>query len=194
MILLGLFRCSPYIITLSLMDLMIFGTTWSRSTLKHLLVSGNDDFLQSSLDCKIVCNSSIRCYDTCENLFHFFSFSFSGKHYTGSAEIFAALSDIRNTLAGDLPSEKLVHVVEKLQCRPHSNGGVMIRAVGSFIVGNQFLICGDGVQAEGLPSFKDLGIDIESRRMGRFQEQFVVEPGDLIGRYFIAKQELYITN
>ncbi|XP_010554056.1 PREDICTED: mitogen-activated protein kinase kinase 3 [Tarenaya hassleriana] len=121
--------------------------------------------------------------------------SFSGKHYKGSTEIFSALSDIRDTLAGDLPGEKLVHVVEKLQCKPHgSSGGVAIRAKGSFIIGNQFLICGDGVQAEGMPSFKDLSIDIESRRMGRFQEQFVVETADLIGRYFIAKQELYITS
>lgn len=93
-----------------------------------------------------------------------------------------------------MPSEKLVHVVEKLQCKPHGVGGFMIRAIGSFIVGNQFLICGDGVQAEGLPSFKDLGFDLGTRRVGRFQEQFVVESGDLIGRYFIAKQELYITN
>ncbi|XP_010441189.1 PREDICTED: mitogen-activated protein kinase kinase 3 [Camelina sativa] len=121
-------------------------------------------------------------------------FSFSGKHYRGSTAIFSALSDIRNTLTGDLPSEKLVHVVEKLHCKPHNNGGVMIRAIGSFIVGNQFLICGDGVQAEGLPSFKDLGFDVASRRVGRFQEQFVVESGDLIGKYFITKQELYITN
>ncbi|CDY50119.1 BnaC04g32540D [Brassica napus] len=121
-------------------------------------------------------------------------FSFSGKQYTGSTEILSQLSNIRNTLAGDLPSEKLVHVVEKLQCKPHGVGGVMIRAIGSFIVGNQFLICGDGVQAEGLPSFKDLGFDLGTRRVGRFQEQFVVESGDLIGRYFIAKQELYITS
>jgi hypothetical protein len=121
-------------------------------------------------------------------------FSFSGKHNTGSTEIFSALSDIRNTLTGDLPSEKLVHVVEKLHCKPCGSGGVIIRAVGSFIVGNQFLICGDGVQAEGLPSFKDLGFDVASRRVGRFQEQFVVESGDLIGKYFLAKQELYITN
>ncbi|CAA0406538.1 unnamed protein product [Arabidopsis thaliana] len=121
-------------------------------------------------------------------------FSFSGKHNTGSTEIFSALSDIRNTLTGDLPSEKLVHVVEKLHCKPCGSGGVIIRAVGSFIVGNQFLICGDGLQAEGLPSFKDLGFDVASRRVGRFQEQFVVESGDLIGKYFLAKQELYITN
>lgn len=95
-------------------------------------------------------------------------------------------------MSGDWPPEKLVHVVEKLQCRAHGEDGVAIRASGSFIVGNQFLICGDGIQAEGLPNFKDLSIDIPSRRMGTFQEQFIMEPANVIGQYFIAKQQLYI--
>ncbi|KAL0014381.1 hypothetical protein SO802_001450 [Lithocarpus litseifolius] len=121
------------------------------------------------------------------------TFSFSGKHSVGPNDIFTALSSIRSTLAGDWPPEKLVHVVEKLQCRAHGQGGVAIRVSGSFIVGNQFLICGDGVQVEGLPNFKDLSIDLSSKRMGTFREQFIMEPSSHIGRYFIAKQELYIT-
>ncbi|XAR51903.1 Mitogen-activated protein kinase kinase [Bertholletia excelsa] len=120
------------------------------------------------------------------------TFSFSGKEHIGSNDIFATLSNIRSTLAGDWPPEKLVHVVEKLQCRAHGQDGVAIRVSGSFIVGNQFLICGEGVQVEGLPNFKDLSIDISSRQMGRFQEQFIMEPGNAIGRYLISKQELYI--
>nr|POE65811.1 mitogen-activated protein kinase kinase 3 [Quercus suber] len=88
------------------------------------------------------------------------TFSFSGKHSVGPNDIFTALSSIRSTLAGDWPPEKLVHVVEKLQCRAHGQDGVAIRVSGSFIVGNQFLICGDGVQVEGLPNFKDLSIDL----------------------------------
>lgn len=120
------------------------------------------------------------------------TFSFAGKEHVGPNNIFATLSNIRSTLSGDWPPEKLVHVVEKLQCRPHGEEGVAIRASGSFIVGNQFLICGDGIQAEGLPNFKDLSIDIPSRRMGTFQEQFVMEPANVIGQYFIAKQQLYI--
>ncbi|KAA8530203.1 hypothetical protein F0562_004912 [Nyssa sinensis] len=119
-------------------------------------------------------------------------FSFSGKEYVGPNDIFASLSNIRSTLAGEWPPEKLVHVVEKLQCRAHGQDGVAIRVSGSFIVGNQFLICGDGVQVEGLPNFKDLSVDISSQRMGMFQEQFIMEPGNVIGRYFIAKQDLYI--
>lgn len=118
--------------------------------------------------------------------------SFSGKQYDGSNDIFATLSDIRSTLAGDWPAERLVHVVEKLQCRAHGEGGVAVRVSGSFIVGHQFLICGDGIQVEGLPSFKHLSIDIPSKRMGTFKEQFIMEPGNLIGCYVIAKQELYI--
>lgn len=120
------------------------------------------------------------------------TFSFSGKQYDGSNDIFATLSDIRSTLAGDWPAERLVHVVEKLQCRAHGEGGVAVRVSGSFIVGHQFLICGDGIQVEGLPSFKHLSIDIPSKRMGTFKEQFIMEPGNLIGCYVIAKQELYI--
>ncbi|KAK4603576.1 hypothetical protein RGQ29_012191 [Quercus rubra] len=121
------------------------------------------------------------------------TFSFSGKHSVGPNDIFTALSSIRSTLAGDWPPEKLVHVVEKLQCRAHGQDGVAIRVSGSFIVGNQFLICGDGVQVEGLPNFKDLSIDLSSKRMGTFREQFIMEPSSHIGHYFIAKQELYIT-
>lgn len=85
-----------------------------------------------------------------------------------------------------------MHVVERLQCRAHGEDGVAIRVSGSFIIGNQFLICGDGIQVEGLPNFKDLGIDIPSKRMGIFHEQFIVEPKSLIGCYTIVKQELYI--
>lgn len=119
-------------------------------------------------------------------------FSFSGKESVGPNDIVTTLSDIRKTLSGDWPPERLVHVVEKLQCRAHGLDGVAIRVSGSFIVGNQFLICGDGIQAEGMPDFKDLSIDIPSKRMGTFQEQFIVEAGNVIGCYVIAKQELYI--
>ncbi|KAL3529617.1 hypothetical protein ACH5RR_008939 [Cinchona calisaya] len=119
-------------------------------------------------------------------------FRFSGKEYAGQNDVFATLSNIRRTLAGEWPPEKLVHVVEKLQCRAHGEDGLAIRVAGSFIVGNQFLICGDGVQVEGMPNFKDLSIDLPSKRMGSFQEQFIIEQGSTIGCYVIAKQELYI--
>ncbi|KZV46278.1 mitogen-activated protein kinase kinase 6-like [Dorcoceras hygrometricum] len=119
-------------------------------------------------------------------------FSFGGNEHVGPDNILTSLTSIRRTLAGEWPPEKLVHVVEKLQCRAHGQNGVAIRVKGSFIVGNQFLICGDGVQVEGLPNFQDLSVDIPSKRMGTFQEQFTVEASDMIGRYFIAKQELYI--
>lgn len=117
---------------------------------------------------------------------------FCGKEYVGQNDIFATTSNIRQTLAGERPPDKLVHVVEKLQCRGHGEDGLAIRVAGSFIVGNHFLICGDGVQAEGLPNFKDLSIDLPSKRMGSFQEQFIIEQSSTIGCYVIAKQELYI--
>ncbi|KAG7985684.1 hypothetical protein I3843_03G039300 [Carya illinoinensis] len=122
------------------------------------------------------------------------TFSFFGKNSVGPNDIFTTLSSIRTTLAGDWPAEKLVHVVEKLQCRAHGQDGVAIRVSGSFIIGNQFLICGDGIQVEGLPNFKDLSVDLSSKRMGTFHEQFIVEPSNPIGRYYIAKQELYISS
>lgn len=83
-------------------------------------------------------------------------------------------------------------MVEKLQCRAYGQDGVAIRVSGSFIIGNQFLICGEGLQVEGLPNFKDLSIDLPSKRMGTFHEQFIMEPGNIIGHYVISKQELYI--
>ncbi|CAH9146154.1 unnamed protein product [Cuscuta epithymum] len=119
-------------------------------------------------------------------------FSFCGKESVGPNDIFTTLSNIRSTLAGEWPPEKLVHVVEKLQCRAHGQDAVAIRVSGSFIVGNQFLICGDGLQVEGVPNFKDLSLDLPSKRMGTFQEQFMIEQGSAIGRYFITKQELHI--
>ncbi|XP_065868767.1 mitogen-activated protein kinase kinase 3 [Euphorbia lathyris] len=118
--------------------------------------------------------------------------SFNGKQSVGPKDIFATLTNIRSTLAGDWPPERLVHIVEKLQCRAHGQGGVAMRVTGSFIIGNQFLICGDGLQVEGLPNFKDLSIDIPSMRMGTFKEQFIMEPGSGIGCYSIAKQDLQI--
>ncbi|OWM71511.1 hypothetical protein CDL15_Pgr005698 [Punica granatum] len=120
------------------------------------------------------------------------TFRFSREQFLGQDDIFASLSNIRRTLSGDWPAEKLVHVVEKLQCRGQGEDGIAIRVSGSFILGDRFLICGKGVQVEGMPNFDDLGIDLSTKRMGRFQEQFVVEPSGLIGQYFIAEQELYI--
>lgn len=135
--------------------------------------------------------------DSLVPLLFFLPFSFCGKEHVGQSDIFSRLSNIRSTLAGEWPPEKLVHVVEKLQCRAHrgnGNGkdGIAIRVSGSFVVGNQFLVCGDGIQVEGLPNFKDLSVDISCKRMGSFQEQFILEPGNIIGCYIIAKQELYI--
>ncbi|KAF8037588.1 hypothetical protein BT93_B0465 [Corymbia citriodora subsp. variegata] len=120
------------------------------------------------------------------------TFSFSDKQFVGPDEIFGSLSNIRKTLAGDWPPGRLVHVVEKLQCRNYGQDGTEIRVSGSFIIGNQFLICGDGVQVEGMPHFKDLSIDLSAKRMGRFQERFTIEPGNQIGCYVIVKQDLHI--
>ncbi|XP_066353045.1 mitogen-activated protein kinase kinase 3-like [Miscanthus floridulus] len=118
--------------------------------------------------------------------------SFSGKVYVGQNDIFDSLSNIRKKLKGDRPREKIVHVVEKLHCRANGETGVAIRVSGSFIVGNQFLVCGDGIKAEGMPSMDELSIDIPSKRVGQFREQFIMQPGNLMSCYYISKQDLYI--
>ena len=120
------------------------------------------------------------------------TFSFSGNVYVGQSDIFDTLSNIRKKLKGDRPREKIVHVVEKLHCRAHGETGIAIRVSGSFIVGNQFLICGEGLQAEGMPSLEELSIDIPSKRVGQFREQFIMEPGSSMGCYYILRQDLYI--
>lgn len=120
------------------------------------------------------------------------AFSFSGNVFVGQSDIFDTLSNIRKKLKGDRPREKIVHVVEKLHCRAHGETGIAIRVSGSFIVGNQFLIFGEGLQAEGMPSLEELSIDISSKRVGQFREQFIMEPGSSMGCYHISRQDLYI--
>ncbi|XP_039772581.1 mitogen-activated protein kinase kinase 3-like isoform X3 [Panicum virgatum] len=120
------------------------------------------------------------------------TFSFSEKVHVGQNDIFDSLSNIRKKLKGDRPREKIVHVVEKLHCRANGDTGVAIRVSGSFIVGNQFLVCGEGVKPEGMPSLDELSIDIPSKRVGQFREQFIMQPGNLMSCYYIAKQDLYI--
>ncbi|KAL6843724.1 hypothetical protein ACP4OV_026295 [Aristida adscensionis] len=117
---------------------------------------------------------------------------FSGNVYVGQNDIYDILSNIRKKLKGDRPREKIVHVVEKLYCRANGETGLAIRVSGSFIVGNQFLVCGEGLKAEGMPSLDELSIDIPSKRVGQFREQFIMEPGNLMSCYYISKQDLYI--
>lgn len=118
--------------------------------------------------------------------------SFSGKSFVGPNDIFATLSDIRKKLVGDRPREKLVHVVEKLHCRLHGEDIIVIRVSGSLILGTHFIVCGSGVQVEGMSNFEELCHDIASNRMGVFHEEFHMQPGGAIGSYVILKQELHI--
>ncbi|KAJ6800054.1 mitogen-activated protein kinase kinase 3 isoform X4 [Iris pallida] len=120
------------------------------------------------------------------------TFSFSGKTYVGTRDIFATLSDIRRKLIGERPREKLVHVVEKFHCRPHGEDNIAIHVSGSFIAGTHFLICGSCVQVDGMPDFRELSPDIDTKRVGTFHEQFHVVPGSIIGTFEIARQELHI--
>ncbi|KAF2300133.1 hypothetical protein GH714_009370 [Hevea brasiliensis] len=85
------------------------------------------------------------------------TFSFSGKQSVGPRDIFATLSNIRSTLAGDWPLKDLFTLWK------NCSAVLMVK------------------------------MELQSaKRTGTFQEQFIMEPGNVIGRYFIAKQDLYI--
>eukprot|EP01018_Ginkgo_biloba_P009806 Gb_15642 [translate_table: standard] len=117
-------------------------------------------------------------------------FSYANQVAVGANDIFSTLSRIHSMLAGDRPDERLVHMVENLQCCAYGQHGVVIRVSGSFVLGGHFIPTGDGVQVEGLS--QDPSLDIASRRMGTFSEQFIMEQGEIIGCFHILKQELYI--
>uniref|UniRef100_A0ACD5Y6S0 Uncharacterized protein n=1 Tax=Avena sativa TaxID=4498 RepID=A0ACD5Y6S0_AVESA len=91
-------------------------------------------------------------------------FSFSGETHVGKIDIFDTLSRIRKMLKGNSPCEKIAHVMEKVYCRTHGEG-MSVQVSGSFIVGNEFLVCADGFRAEGTA----------------------------MGCYVISKQELHIS-
>jgi mitogen-activated protein kinase kinase 3 len=59
-------------------------------------------------------------------------------------------------------------------------------------VANQFLVYGEGIKAEGIPSLDELFIDIPSKRVGQFKEQFIMQQRNLMSCYYISKQDLYI--
>uniref|UniRef100_A0ACD5XMV6 Uncharacterized protein n=1 Tax=Avena sativa TaxID=4498 RepID=A0ACD5XMV6_AVESA len=92
-------------------------------------------------------------------------FSFSGETHVGKIDIFDTLSRIRQMLKGNSPCEKIAHVMEKVYCCTHGEEGMSVQVSGSFIVGNEFLVCADGFRAEGTA----------------------------MGCYVISKQELHIS-
>eukprot|EP00249_Psilotum_nudum_P011742 c23354_g1_i2 orf=282-1841(+) len=108
----------------------------------------------------------------------------------GGEEIFNTLSSIRRMLIGEQMDERLVHVVENLQCCGYAKHGVMIRVSGSFVIGTHFIPTGDGVQVEGLPHSPSL--DLKRQQMGTFNEHFIMETGEQLGSFYISKQELYL--
>ncbi len=71
-----------------------------------------------------------------------FVIRFANQVVTGAEEIFETLTNIRNMLAGEHADERLVHVVENLQCCAFAKRGVMIRVSGSFVVGTHFVPTG----------------------------------------------------
>ncbi|KAJ7553324.1 hypothetical protein O6H91_06G093300 [Diphasiastrum complanatum] len=118
------------------------------------------------------------------------SLTFSNQTAVGAEDIFVSLSNIRDMLAGDRPEERLVHFVENLQCCAYSKRGIMIRVSGSLVLGTHFIPTSDGVQVEGLMTRPSK--DVQKHRMGTFNEQFVMDPGNQSGSFYISKQELCI--
>jgi len=95
-------------------------------------------------------------------------------------------------LKGNRRRSKVVHVIEKVRCCAHGEEGVAIRVSGSFIVGNELLVCEDGLRAEGMPSTDEVPLDIMSKRVGRFREEFFMEPGNAMGCFIISTQKLHV--
>ena len=95
-------------------------------------------------------------------------------------------------LKGNHPRSKVVYVIEKVRCCAHGEEGVAIRVSGSFIVGNELLVCEDGLRAEGMPSTDEVPLDIMSKRVGRFREEFFMEPGNAMGCFIISTQKLHV--
>lgn len=120
------------------------------------------------------------------------TFSFSGETHVGKSDIFDTLSRIREMLKGNSRCEKIGRVMEKVYCRAHGEEGMSVRVSGSFIMGNEFLVCADGFCAEGMLSIVELSPDILSKQAGHFQEDFFMEPGTAMGCYVISRQELHI--
>lgn len=118
--------------------------------------------------------------------------SFLGETYRGQSEIFDTLSRIRKILKGNHPRGKIVHMIEKVRCCAHGEEGVAICVSGSFIVGNQFLVCGDVCRAEGMPSVDEVPFDTINNKVGRFREEFFMGPGNAMGCFVIFRQKLYI--
>jgi len=95
-------------------------------------------------------------------------------------------------LKGNHPRSKVVYVIEKVRCCAHGEEGVAIRVSGLFIVGNELLVCEDGLRAEGMPSTDEVPLDIMSKRVGRFREEFFMEPGNAMGCFIISTQKLHV--
>ncbi|KAH7284485.1 hypothetical protein KP509_34G056300 [Ceratopteris richardii] len=115
---------------------------------------------------------------------------FGNQMIIGAEDIFTTLSNIRQMLIGENIDDRLVHVVENLQCCAYAERGVMIRASGSFVIGTHFIPTGEGVQVEGLPHHTSA--DLQKIPMGTFNEHFIIEPGEQLGCYYILKQELFL--
>ncbi|CAI5507561.1 unnamed protein product [Closterium sp. Naga37s-1] len=69
----------------------------------------------------------------------------------------------------------------------------MVRVPGALVVGRQF-IPPPGTQVEGITSGGATGYKGHGKKLGRFVELFVIEPGEASGSYLVAKQELYVQN
>lgn len=116
------------------------------------------------------------------------SLAFGDHVYNGAPAIFRTLTTIRSMLRrGEVPGEKLVHTVDNLECCAYGRRGVMVRVSGSLVIGTRFVPPGDSMQVEGLPA-----IEARGPRLGSFSEQFVMEPGELSGSFWISKQEIHI--
>lgn len=115
------------------------------------------------------------------------TFSFSEETHFGKSDIFDTLSRIREMLKDNSRCKKIGRVMEKVYCRAHGEEGMSVRVSGSFIMGNEFLVCADGFCVEGMLSIVEISPDILSKQACHFQEDFFMEPGTAMGCYVISR-------
>ncbi|GBG76229.1 hypothetical protein CBR_g21977 [Chara braunii] len=72
-----------------------------------------------------------------------------GQLYHGSRDIFGALSELRKVLHSN---QKIVHVVENMECCAYGHHGVMIRLSGTLVLGSQFVPPGSGPVGQTPPA------------------------------------------
>eukprot|EP00245_Coleochaete_scutata_P017013 TRINITY_DN8146_c0_g6_i1.p1 TRINITY_DN8146_c0_g6~~TRINITY_DN8146_c0_g6_i1.p1 ORF type:complete len:518 (-),score=65.08 TRINITY_DN8146_c0_g6_i1:663-2216(-) len=119
------------------------------------------------------------------------TFLFETSTLTGADAIFETLAKIRSGMQATPAGERLVHMITNLECCPsRSSLGVAVRVSGDIVVGSQFVSPSDFVLADPRGNQNHLQLQGSIRR-GGFNEQFMFEPSEETGGYWISCHECH---